>query len=189
MRVCTMCKHEFPLTVEFFHRDSAQTNGFKFRCKACTIAHRKATEDPATRRAYTKAYALRHPERLREQQRASAKKRQESGTRNEWRKKNREHILAQQREWRKVNERGLEHVNRRRARKKNAEGSHTYEEWLTVKEAHDNKCASCHKEVPLTRDHIIPLTKGGSDWISNIQPLCGPCNSSKGNKILTRKGD
>ncbi|WP_339306506.1 HNH endonuclease signature motif containing protein [Paenibacillus sp. FSL R5-0519] len=69
-------------------------------------------------------------------------------------------------------------------REKNAEGSHTEKEWQLVKERHNNKCAMCKEDKFLTKDHIIPLSKGGSDYIENIQPLCRNCNSKKHDKIL-----
>ena len=78
-------------------------------------------------------------------------------------------------------------TNRRRyrARRFGAEGSHTEAEWLMLKEQYSCRCLSCGKpevERPLTRDHVIPLSKGGNDAIDNIQPLCLPCNSRKGTK-------
>ena len=73
---------------------------------------------------------------------------------------------------------------RRRAMKQNAEGSHTRQEWLLLCEKYDNKCLCCGNKTDLTEDHIVPITKGGSDYISNIQPLCRSCNSSKHTKTI-----
>ena len=55
------------------------------------------------------------------------------------------------------------------------------EEWEEIKARFGNACAICKEKKELTLDHIIPTSKGGKNHISNYQPLCKSCNSSKKN--------
>lgn len=77
--------------------------------------------------------------------------------------------------------------SRRKARKLGNGGSHTIDDWKMIKEKYNFTCPSCHRQEPeikLTEDHIIPLSKGGSDGIENIQPLCISCNVKKHTKTI-----
>ncbi len=50
-----------------------------------------------------------------------------------------------------------------------------------------NICAYCGEkfsESHLTRDHIVPRSKGGPDIWSNVVTACGSCNKAKDNKLL-----
>lgn len=81
---------------------------------------------------------------------------------------------------------------KRYTRRQKAEGSFTLEEWENKKKEYNYCCAKCgvsEEELlnktneGLTIDHIIPLSKGGTNYISNIRPLCRSCNARKGNNI------
>ncbi|MES2463616.1 MAG: HNH endonuclease signature motif containing protein [Armatimonadota bacterium] len=54
------------------------------------------------------------------------------------------------------------------------------EQWREVCELYQNRCLRCGL-VParLVPDHVIPLAKGGTNYIENIQPLCFSCNVIK----------
>lgn len=45
------------------------------------------------------------------------------------------------------------------------------------------RCWMCGREFPfgrLTRDHIIPRSRGGHSRLSNLKPACKPCNGGRG---------
>ena len=60
--------------------------------------------------------------------------------------------------------------------------------WLVVRKqlapivfgTHECVCPCCGSTSDLTIDHIIPLARGGTHAIGNLQILCRKCNSRKG---------
>jgi 5-methylcytosine-specific restriction protein A len=40
-------------------------------------------------------------------------------------------------------------------------------------------CRACGLELATDLDHITPVTQGGTDDPSNLQPLCRPCHDLK----------
>ncbi len=74
--------------------------------------------------------------------------------------------------------------HRRRARLKGGGGSCSPAQWRLVLARFKNKCQLCGATQALTRDHIIPVSLGGSDDPMNLQPLCHPCNTAKGAKMV-----
>lgn len=76
-------------------------------------------------------------------------------------------------------------------KRRNVEQGHTFEQWIDLLKKHDNTCYYCGVRMTKkqgakqrTRDHIIPISKGGTDDISNIVPACRSCNSKKGTKTI-----
>jgi len=99
-----------------------------------------------------------------------------------WKEKNREHIKVYDRERRKNNpEKRREYKEARVAREKGAPiATLTVKEWYFIKQSYNFRCVYCGKKVKkLTKDHIIPLSRGGNHTMDNVVPACFSCNSRK----------
>ena len=74
----------------------------------------------------------------------------------------------------------------------------TAKEKEALRKQQQGKCNGCGQRLPvrnLTVDHIKPFSKGGTERLTNLQLLCGSCNSMKGDgtqaelkKKLKQKG-
>ena len=73
----------------------------------------------------------------------------------------------------------------RKARVRGAAGSHTHEDILRMIILQKHKCPYCLCSIKEEHhvDHIIPVSKGGSNNPENIQILCPTCNMKKSNKM------
>jgi 5-methylcytosine-specific restriction enzyme A len=56
---------------------------------------------------------------------------------------------------------------------------------MTVYQRDGMRCVACGSDDfrSFTIDHIIPLSKGGTNRFDNLQTMCSPCNNRKGDKL------
>lgn len=150
---------------------------------------RWARANPEKRKAIDARYYLNNKDKVRDRGRLYAQ------NNPEWKReqnkkayrKNRGNIKEGAKRWRRQNiVRVTEYSLRYRARKRNAEGTFTESEVWALFREQEGYCFHCGCDlIPIGfhRDHWIPLTRGGSNWISNIRMLCAPCNLSKHDKL------
>ena len=111
----------------------------------------------------------------------------------DFRKANKESFANYIREWLRTTE-GKEYIARRNFHRRSSvlrtpvKQLLNSAQWREIKLKFHNACAYCgipeSSSVKLTRDHLIPVTKGGLHTKENIVPACQPCNARKGVKLL-----
>jgi hypothetical protein len=70
-------------------------------------------------------------------------------------------------------------AHKRRSLEKESITSLTTAQWKSCKKHFNNACAYCGSEGKLTKDHFVPVSKGGDLVVTNVVPACVSCNSSK----------
>ena len=180
---CPACGQTKPLTPEFWFRDRGTADGFASPCKQ-SRNQASNLKFAADRQAYQVAYAYRN----RHEKRVKCRR---------WRALNYDKALAQvrawyrlhpglrpsQKTWRAAHPEQVRLFNiraraRRRALETSAPGHCTQAQLEARIAIYGHRCWICH-EPWRAIDHVKPLCRGGSNWPSNLRPICGPCNSRK----------
>jgi len=187
--------------VRAFERTSQQLNRFRHPNAYAEASRRYRLAHLTECQERDRRYKENHPDVDR---RAGSKYREAHGREHYW--AHRDELIAYLAAWRKTHPQACaEHFNRwrqshpdtvrevrlrRRARLANSEGEFMTAEFEELGREFNNRCVYCggsESEVgPLLPDHVIPLSKGGTNFIQNILPVCRSCNSRKGNKDLEK---
>jgi 5-methylcytosine-specific restriction endonuclease McrA len=178
IKVCVTCSET--KTHAEFHKKATGSFGLTNSCKKCVSiiyksSHEKRLAKYEKERLQMLATLPRGEFESKWKQVLSDRREISAAASAKWRKNNPDDIKAQR-------------VKARVARK-SAEalegGSFTASEWRALVNKFNKRCVCCGEIKPLTADHVVSVTKGGSSHISNIQPLCFSCNSAKGNRHST----
>lgn len=140
-------------------------------------------------RLRTEVYRRQNPAKVKESQRkydSIHKAERREGTR-QWRLANPDKAQAAVIRWKNAHRERVQALarldqGRRRARIVGAPGRATIEQVKGRKEVWGNRCWICGG-CATAIDHVIPLSRGGSNWPANLRPICTSCNSKKANRL------
>jgi 5-methylcytosine-specific restriction endonuclease McrA len=185
-RACPNCRQSKPLS-EF------TKSGY---CELCLCVrsqeYRQAHPDRVS--AHNEAYKLEHPDYWREYRLMHVAER--AAYNRQYRLRRAAEVIDYRRKYNQLHaseisahlrlrapEISRNHRLRRRARKINAPGwSYTTAFMIRARwEMFGESCYICGRRATAT-DHVKPLAKGGAHWPCNLRPICGKCNSRKGDK-------
>lgn len=175
---CCCCKAGKAATTEFFYKNASRKDGLSPSCKDCKKAENKVYREINRSKIATQqiTYRVTKLPTISMKQKA-------------YRDANIDKERMRERNYRKAN---LEKVNakkrRYRARKRNAEGTHTAADVAKQFTAQKGRCWWCGNKLKVSSrgkyevDHVVALSKGGSNNPENLVCACPACNSSKNSR-------
>lgn len=203
VKCCTRCGYVKPATLEYFPKDMRTKSGLCSHCRIC-IAEKAANwyYDNHPRALKTRSVYQKNHRREINDSRRTPEYREKSNKRARARYAvNKVHIRARQNEWIYKNpdkrkqyaatwnsknpDIKLAATHRRRARILSAEGTYTQSDIIKIGDLQKWLCwwcgEYCKDEYHI--DHRVALTRGGTNWPSNLVIACPHCNLSKQNKL------
>lgn len=167
-------------SLDQFYKQKWCELGVRPECKACGYAQHKAKFDPIKHREYCRAYRARNPDADRKYYEKNKPRLIKAMA--EYNSRNKEAYLARMRDWRKKNPEKVQvWVRNRRAKLKWSGGEHTIDDIKSLMASQNSKCIYCRHDIrkEYEVDHILPVSKGGSNDRTNLQLLCRACNLDK----------
>jgi hypothetical protein len=119
-------------------------------------------------------------------------------TNKKWRENNLEHSRFLSRDWQRRNPGEASRAVMRRRAKKRSNGYEKYKD-KDVLDMYGIICYLCNREIDITLsrkigserwleslqiDHVIPISRGGPDFLSNVRPTHALCNMEKNDKLM-----
>ena len=208
-RICPSCSNEYPLTSEYFHKDKNNKYGFVYTCKSCANSktykwrhadqertrisdHNSYQKHKDKRKAQGRKWATSNPERVHaiHQRWLDSNTERRRAISRDWAKNHPE----QRRNWRSLNPDKYRasnkmHKAKRRSQMQQAKGHFTRADLERLYSEQEGRCAYCGITIlwgvprDIHVDHVIPLSRGGSNWPDNLALTCQDCNLSKADKI------
>lgn len=175
MKDCIKCGLNKPLSD--YHKNKNRKDGVTVICKPCAIA--KSGKWQKENKEQVNAVCRKNYAKNLEDSRAKRRERV-----RRWYNRNAESQRQRAREYAKAHPESKRISEQKRRIRKLNNGEYS----ILPKEINrllSSNCNNCGVSKLITLDHIIPISRGGSHSIGNLQPLCKSCNSSKNNKTIT----
>lgn len=170
----------------------------RYRERHPEVVNRWARQNPDRIKASVQRSRERNRDKIRERQRALNKLNRTDPVRRERLRKHRQASYQRHKAYRDAKNKAWIEQNRDRAlfnkrlreRRRNvfknkAVGKCSWQQWLDRIQFYGWRCAYCFVGLSLKTvevDHRMPISRGGSNWPSNLVPCCESCNCSKRNR-------
>lgn len=177
LKRCSNCGKDFLATRQWFHAKADSKDGFHTICKPCKhdidLAYRETHKEKLRNR--THAYQASHREQRLAYGRIYRETHKNDERKKVWRRKYRQ----------THHERIKAYSHERRARKKASADTFSENDVKSQYKRQKGRCYWCNQKVGRTYhvDHVIPLSRGGTNGPENIVITCPTCNLSKRDRL------
>lgn len=203
-KVCATCRRG--LLAQDFSKSLGRPDGLKYSCRGCCKSRSAKyyienksrinsrnrdwyTDNLEFRKASLRKWRLANPGIM-----AAAVKRWNKANPDKgraWAKSHPDKINEYCKKWRDNNPGKISELNRISNSRRRSIGIFSSKDWDLLLYVCGRRCVKCgiheseskpntfRKRARLEADHILPVVLGGTSHISNIQPLCPKCNTTK----------